>query len=81
MNATLKAELAKLTLVEKLALVDEIEAEIATLGCPPGIMSEDDPQLEAELERRWQELRQNPESGVNLEELDARISRRLAQGA
>lgn len=81
MNATLKAELAKLTLVEKLALVDEIEAEIAALGCPPGVMSEEDPKLEAELERRWQELRQNPEGGINLEELDARISRRLTRGA
>lgn len=38
MNATPKAKLATHTLVEKLALVDAVDAVEATLGCPPGVM-------------------------------------------
>lgn len=71
MTATLKAELKKLTLVEKLALAEEIHAEIAALGKPPGILSEDDPELDAELERRWREVQEHPERLLTLEEFKA----------
>ena len=85
MTPVLKAELAKLTLREKLALQSEIEAEIQAaieaMGCPPGIMSEDDPRLAAELERRWQEIQQHPERTISWEEMDLKISRRLDRSA
>ena len=71
MTATLKAELAKLTLVEKRALVDQIEEEIAALGRSPGLLSEDDPNLEAELDRRWEEIQAHPERSMTLGEFKA----------
>lgn len=71
MNAALDAELAKLTLIEKRALVDQIEAEIAALGRSPALLSEDDPNLEAELDRRWQEIQAHPERAMTLGEFKA----------
>lgn len=71
MNSTLKAEIAKLTLVEKIALVNEIEAEIMALGSPTGLLNEEDPGLEAELNRRWEEMKRHPERNMSLEEFKA----------
>jgi hypothetical protein len=71
MTRSLKSELKKLTLVEKLALLDQIEGEVAALGCPPGVMSEDDPKLGAELDRRWREIQHYPERLMTLSEFKA----------
>jgi len=71
MNSTLKAEISKLTLPEKIALVEEIEAEITALGSPPGMLHEDDPNLEAELDRRWEYAKRHPETIMTLGEFKA----------
>ena len=79
MKAKLKAEIAKLTLTEKMRLADRLEAqirdEIAALGCPPGIMSEDAPGLEAELKRRLKDANAHPEMWLTLEQFRAQIAR------
>lgn len=85
MTPTLKTEWAKLSLSEKLALATEldaeIQAEIEALGCPPAVMSEDDPRLAEELLRRWQEAKEHPERMVALQAVEERVSRRFRSGA
>ena len=67
-------EIRKLRLEKKLSAA--IAADIAALGCPPGIMSEDDPNLEAELDRRWRSAKDHPEQWLTLEQLIRNVTRK-----
>jgi len=46
---------------------------------PPGILSEDDPGLLEELERRSAALDRDPSLGIPFEEVDRRIRQKLAE--
>ncbi len=75
------SEIRKLSLDQKFRpekkLQTAITADIAALGCPPGIMSEDDPNLAAELDRRWRETQEHPEQLLTLEQLMRNVTRKL----
>ena len=77
-KSTLKAEISKLTLTQKMKLADALDAEIRTeieaMGCPPGIMHEDDPRLPAELARRMQDAKK-PAQWLTLDQLMAKVAR------
>ena len=61
------AELVKLPVAERLALIDELWASI----------TDDDLQIDAaqanEARARWQELKSNPSLGLSYDELKARL--------
>lgn len=52
MSPALKGHIARLTKRQKLALAERLLDEAGVHARPPGIRSEDDPELEAELRRR-----------------------------
>jgi len=68
MSATLEAELSKLSVEQKLQLIDRLWADVEKSGLPAGIWSEDDAGLEAELQRRLREAKAHPEQWLTLEE-------------
>lgn len=71
MNAALEAELTHLSNEEKLELVGKLWSmiEADALPVPPEVI--------AELDRRRAKLEGNPESALTLDELMARVKRRL----
>jgi len=71
MNATLETEIAKLTAEQKLRLIERLWADLEVTDPPPGILNEDDPNLEAELERRLQEAKAHPDQWMTLERFKA----------
>jgi putative addiction module component (TIGR02574 family) len=64
---TSTAELVKLPVAERLALIDELWASI------PEADLAIDPEQVTEAQRRWAELRGNPDSGLSYAELKARL--------
>ena len=71
MTATLETEIAKLTVEQKLGLIDLLWADLEASGLPPGILCEDDPNLEAVLEQRLRETKEHPEQWLTLEQFKA----------
>lgn len=71
MNATLDSEIAKLNDAQKIGLIDRLWHELEASGPPPGLLNEDDPRLEAELERRLAEAQSQPEQWLTLEQFKA----------
>ena len=79
--SALIAEISKLTLGQKLRLEKKLAAAIATdidaLGCPPSVMHGGDPNLEAELDRRWRDAKDHPERLLTLDQLMRNVSRKI----
>ena len=71
MTATLETEIAKLNDEQKLELIERLRMELEHSGPPVGILSEDDPRLEAELEKRLNSALTNPEQWLTLEQFKA----------
>ena len=71
MTATLQSEIAKLSPEQKLDLIDQLWADLELSGPPAGILSEDDPKLEAILEQRLAESQAHPEKWLTLEQFKA----------
>jgi len=71
MNAALDEEINRLDQAEKLALIARIWSTIDAdaLPVPPSVLEE--------LERRRADLERNPQSALTLDELMARVQRRL----
>lgn len=71
----------KLSLDQKLRLEKKLQAtiaaDIAALGCPPGVMRADDPNLLTELDRRWRDAQEHPEQCLTLEQLVRNVRRKL----
>ena len=74
-------EFRKLSLDQKLRIERKLQAaiaiDIAALGCPPGIMREDSPNLEAELDRRLREAQSHPEQWLTLEQFKRSVTSKL----
>lgn len=68
MTAILESELSRLSVEEKLKLIERLWADVEPLELPPGILSENDPKLEAELHRRLQYAKAHPETLMTLEQ-------------
>jgi len=66
----LKAALLELPVEERLEIADFLYASVPT---PPGVMSEDDPNFEAVLNRRIAELDSGKVKGTPAEEVMARL--------
>ncbi|MBI5770718.1 MAG: hypothetical protein HZA93_23275 [Verrucomicrobia bacterium] len=66
MATVLEKEISRLTKRQKLVLADRLLADAGLHAKPPGIMSENDPGLEAELNRRLADRR--PGAWLTLEE-------------
>ncbi len=77
----LTSAIKRLSLDQKLRLEKKlgaaIAADIAALGCPPGVMRADDPNLLTELDRRWREAQEHPEQCLTLEQLMRNVTRKL----
>lgn len=71
MNATLEAEIGQLSQQEKLALIQKLWNMIDTDSLPVP------PEVVAELDRRRASHERNPGSALTLDELMARVRRRL----
>ena len=71
MNATLETEIAKLTSDKKLNLIDRLWTDLDRDVAPPGILSDDDPQLEAKLEKRLDEVLVDPAQRLTLAQFKA----------
>ena len=74
MNTTLERQVSRLNRTQKLALADRLLADAGLHAKPPGILSEDDPDLEAELNRRLADTRAG--SWLTLEEFRAKAALR-----
>ena len=57
MTLALETHIARLTKRQKLALADRLLADAGVHAKPPGILSEKDPRLDAELRRRLADKR------------------------
>jgi hypothetical protein len=71
MNATLETEIAKLTTDQKLNLIDRLWTDLDRDGPPPGLLSDDDPQLDAKLEKRLDEVLADPAQRMTLAQFKA----------
>lgn len=73
MNAALETEIAKLNDEQKLQLIDRLWMDLERDGPPAGILCEDDPQLEAELEKRLNSALADPKQWLTLEQFKAAV--------
>ncbi len=71
MTALLETEITKLTSAQKLELIDRLWADLEASGLPPGILCEGDPDLEAKLELRLREAKEDPGQCLTLEQFKA----------
>ena len=71
MNAALETEIAKLTSDQKLNLIDRLWTDLDRHGPPLGVLSDDDPQLAAKLEKRLDEALTDPAQRLTLAQFKA----------
>jgi hypothetical protein len=71
MNATLESEIAKLTSEQKLTLIDRLWTDLDGDSPPPGVLSDDDPQLVAKVEKRLDEALADPAQRLTVAEFKA----------
>jgi putative addiction module component (TIGR02574 family) len=71
MNATLETEIAKLTSDQKLNLIDRLWTDLDRHGPPRGVLSDEDPQLLAKLEKRVDEALADPTQRLTLAQFKA----------